>query len=177
MQIIPLDQAPEFAEICAAWSFGQSAGRTRNETLNDVVKRYKNRAKGKDIIDLSHTWVGLYNNFPAGMVSLRSIDHKDYLDYTPWLASLYVHHNFRRKGYGKRLCHFVEEKAKDIGYKQLYLYTRYSAKFYQGMGYKVITTVPYHLYDDHMVSIMSKDIVNKTDKQNHKQNKGDVLLT
>jgi len=54
------------------------------------------------------------------------------------IKSLYIRPNKMGMGVGKKLMQFIENKARDVGIKELTLYpTKYSKKFYKKLGYKI----------------------------------------
>ena len=58
-------------------------------------------------------------------------------DLTPWLAALYVAPEFRKRGIGAALIKAIEDHARNVGTKTLYLYTSEAETFYAGLGWSV----------------------------------------
>lgn len=147
IDIYPLSEKPEFAEICAVWSHGEWGAHMKNSSLQDTINCYKNKAKNSDKIPL--TWIGLINDKIAGMISLNEHDHEDHKDLSPWLASMFVHPTFRKKGYASALIQHLHKKAKKLGYDHLYLFTPDAMKLYEKNGWKVTGKVrdPRGIYD------------------------------
>lgn len=60
-----------------------------------------------------------------------------------WLS---VHKDFQKQGIGKKLVAFVEQKAKKLGFRGIYLYShkdrKAAHKFYNKIGYKKINEFP-----------------------------------
>jgi predicted N-acetyltransferase YhbS len=52
-----------------------------------------------------------------------------------WIESVIVHDSLRGKGIGKILMNFIEEKAKELGYSEIYLSTEDKEIFYKKCGY------------------------------------------
>ena len=56
---------------------------------------------------------------------------------TPWLAALFVAAEFRGRGIGAALVKAIEDHARKVGTKTLYLYTSEAEAFYAGLGWSV----------------------------------------
>ena len=72
---------------------------------------------------------------PAGscLFVREEIDPKH--DLTPWLAALYVAPEFRERGIASALVRAIEEHARNVGCKQLYLYTITAEPLYAKLGW------------------------------------------
>ena len=139
LEIYPLSEKPEYAPTCAAWSFGSWGCHQEDGSLEKSLSRSQERSNNKDHIPL--TWVGLENEKISGMVSLVSNDHPDHPELSPWLASMFIHPEFRKKGYASQLIQRLHNEAKKLGYTKLYLFTPDADKLYEKNGWKVIGQV------------------------------------
>lgn len=133
--IAPLSKHPEYAETCAAWSFGSWGCHCKGRTLSKSIKGYKDRTKNQDSIPL--TWVGILNKKIIGMISLVENDHDERKDLSPWLASMFVHPDYREKGYASKLIQFLHGEAQKLGFKKLYLYTPDAQQLYLKNNWKI----------------------------------------
>lgn len=140
MKIIPLSECPEFAEVCAAWSFGEWTSQIKGHTLSDSIKRYKDTAQNMGH-SLPKTWVAVIDRRPAGMVSLKETEHEDREDLSPWLGSLFVHSSYRNQGIAGKLCVHIFREAKRSGFDKVYLFTHSAAAYYKRLGFEKIGTV------------------------------------
>ncbi len=140
MKIVPLSECPEFAETCAAWSFGEWSSQVKGRKISDSLLRYQETSQG-NTNTLPITWVAVVDDRPAGMISLKENDHEDHQDLTPWLASLFVHSDYRGQDIARKLCTHVIEQAKDSGWDKIYLFTHSAPKLYEKFGFKNIGTV------------------------------------
>ena len=72
---------------------------------------------------------------PAGscLFVREEIDPKH--DLTPWLAALYVAPEFRGRSVATTLVRAIEEHARNVGCKQLYLYTITAEPLYAKLGW------------------------------------------
>lgn len=87
------------------------------------IERVKQRFQEHLNIDqLPLTVVAFCNGQPVGMCSLRENDGIR-PDLTPWLGSLVVHPDYQRQGIAPKLINAIKQKAKQLGFSQLYLFT------------------------------------------------------
>ena len=56
----------------------------------------------------------------------------------PWLASVYVPPEHRKKGIASALVRKVEEAARRIGFDRLYLFTSSAPALYAGLGWRML---------------------------------------
>ena len=139
LEIYPLSEKPEYAPTCAAWSFGSWGCHLEEASLQKSLTGYKERSENADKIPL--TWIAILNKKVTGMVSLVINDHPDHPELSPWLASMFVHPEFRKKGYASQLIQKLHAEAKNLNYKKLYLFTPDAEKLYEKNGWKIIGQV------------------------------------
>lgn len=89
------------------------------EDLAEVEISFRNHLN-KDALPL--TYVAFDGEEPVGMCSLRSDDGPK-TSLMPWLASLCIREDYRKRGIGKLLTQVVKEKAHKMGFSKLYLFT------------------------------------------------------
>jgi GNAT superfamily N-acetyltransferase len=77
----------------------------------------------------------------AGSVGLLANDHSRIRRWSPWLASLLVLPQFRRRGIGAMLVHEAVAIAARFGIERLYLYTDDAAAFYARLGWSMVERV------------------------------------
>jgi len=118
IQIFPLDERPQYAAVCAHWSYGQWVAR-RDVSFDINLLVYQERASSKT---LPRTFVICSDSFPAGMVSVKENDMRSRLDLSPWLSALYVMPGYRKKGLAERLVECVKEYARALGFAAIYLF-------------------------------------------------------
>ena len=86
-RIIPLSECPQFADVCAAWAFGQW-GSQRGGSLERTQLRFAHCSRPSD----DHlTLMMIDGDRPVGMASLWPSDDHQRQDLTPWLAGVFVH--------------------------------------------------------------------------------------
>jgi N-acetylglutamate synthase-like GNAT family acetyltransferase len=85
------------------------------------------------------TFVALFNDKPVGMCSLRENDGIR-PDLMPWLGSLVVDPDYQKQGIGEKLINATKEKAKQLGFEQLFLFAFDPTipEYYQKLGWQKI---------------------------------------
>ncbi len=81
--------------------------------------------------------LGLINDRELiGFISLFKYDGEEKRDLTPWYATMYVKNRYREKGYSKILNEAIQDTARSLGYKKIYLksnlvnyYEKFEAKY------------------------------------------------
>ncbi len=86
-----------------------------------------------------------------GSAAIVSNDMDTRMDLSPWLASVYVNPEYRKKGIGTELVKHVTEYARSAGFKNLYLFTPDQEKFYRGLGWLSISK---EIYREQSVTVM-----------------------
>lgn len=105
----------EYIKLCSLeWGTPKS-----EEELKDYIKRKKESIHNDDeVIDI----LALINGGEMiGFISLFKTDGDERNDLSPWYATMYVKKNYRGNGYSKILNNALIDKAKEMGYKKVYL--------------------------------------------------------
>jgi GNAT superfamily N-acetyltransferase len=89
------------------------------------------------------TFVALADGKPVGSASLVDYDMEDRDDLTPWLASVYVLPEYRRRGIASALVNRVIEEARALSVETLYLFTWDQERLYAGLGWSVLERTEY----------------------------------
>jgi N-acetylglutamate synthase-like GNAT family acetyltransferase len=135
MKIVPLAERPDLAEQVSAWGFDEwghlSKGQTPQTRLAEV--------RGEMNVDrIPVTFVALGED--GGIVGTAALIFDDLVGdpRNPWLASVYVPPEHRKKGIASALVRAVEGKARELGYKHLYLFTTSAPALYAGLGWRAL---------------------------------------
>jgi N-acetylglutamate synthase-like GNAT family acetyltransferase len=98
------------------------------------------------------TFVALFNAKPIGMCSLRENDGIR-PDLMPWLGSLVVDPDYQKQGIGEKLINATKEKAKQLGFEQLFLFAFDPTipEYYQKLGWQKIGL---DQFKEHPVTVM-----------------------
>jgi len=73
---------------------------------------------------------------PLGSASIVEHDMDVHLEWTPWLASVFVHPDHRRRGLGAALVRRATAEAQALGVPDLYLFTPDQARLYGRLGWR-----------------------------------------
>jgi predicted N-acetyltransferase YhbS len=128
----------------AGWLHAEFGHRGRGSNLQTRIERIRRRAKRRDI---PLTFVAREKGVVVGTASLVAHDMETRLDLTPWLASVYVLPNYRRRGFGSSLCKRVVQEAHRLGFGRLYLFTFDRKTFYERLGWKAVQRGHYHTHE------------------------------
>jgi GNAT superfamily N-acetyltransferase len=153
MEIHNLSTHREVIPVIAKWFYQEWPYLYPNRTLSDIEQAIEGKKIKNKILT---TLVAFEGEILLGTVSLKIHDMNIRLDLTPWLAGLYVEEHWRRQGIGTALVNAIEQKAKAISIRRLYLYTLKSEGFYIRLGWRVKERTEYHGFQ---VPIMEKEII------------------
>jgi GNAT superfamily N-acetyltransferase len=89
--------------------------------------------------DMPLTYVALYDETPVGSCTLE-LNGGIRPDIEPWIGDLVVDRNYQKQGIGKLLLNKAIEKAKQLNFKKLYLFTFDPSipSYYEKLGWKKI---------------------------------------
>lgn len=106
--------------------------------------------------DFPLTYIALDEGASVGACTLQL--HDDIRpDLSPWIESVVVDKNYQRQGIGKMLLDVAVVKAKELGFKKIYLFAFDPAisAYYQCLGWKMIGVDEFNV---HPVEVMELDI-------------------
>jgi GNAT superfamily N-acetyltransferase len=118
LTIYPLYKKRSLYPILAYWSFNNWYIH-RNVPFRLVLHDYRRRAS---MSTLPFSFIAMWNDIPAGMISIKEADLANRNDLTPWLSALFVAPEFRKKNIGSSLIDTVLAAGKRIGYKRIFLF-------------------------------------------------------
>ncbi len=78
-----------------------------------------------------------------GSASLVAHDMDTRMDLSPWLASVLVAPEHRRRGVGTALIHRVVDEARTLGFRTLYLFTPDKEALYTKLGWQFLERTEY----------------------------------
>lgn len=149
MKIVDLKEIPDIISMLAKWHHEQWSYLSPQTSLENRIEKYY-KYLGEALIP--STYVACENSTVMGSASIVKHDMKTRMEYSPWLASVYVHPEHRCKGIGSRLVSYVMATAEKNGLESLYLFTPDKEKFYKRLGW---TTIHNESYNNTQVSIMT----------------------
>ena len=152
MRVVPLVERPDLAEQVSVWGFGEWGHLNPGQTLD----QRRARIQGKMNVDrVPIAFVALGDD--EGIVGTASLifDDLEGDPRNPWLASVFVPAEHRKKGVASALVRTVEDAARRIGYDRLYLFTSTAPSLYEGLGWKALEQRDYR---GEIIQVMEKPL-------------------
>lgn len=138
LKILNLLDATEYVEEVSYWLW-QEWGEAAGYTLDELVYRTRHCMAQSGV---PQTFIALYDDTAAGVVSLWMNDLKTRQDLYPWMATLYVKPEYRKLKIGQALQIASIEAARDTtDYPYLYLITEHD-DYYEKTGWEFVEKVP-----------------------------------
>ena len=134
MHIDYLAKRTDLIPTLARWHLAQWAYLNPGDSLERRIARLQKHCEPDPI---PTTFVACDDDTPLGSASLGTHDMDTYPDLSPWLASVYVDSQHRRRGIGTALVRRVSEEAQNLGHKTFYLFTPDRDAFYARLGWQV----------------------------------------
>ncbi|MBP8083310.1 MAG: GNAT family N-acetyltransferase [Spirochaetes bacterium] len=136
VRIIHLSSSMKSVDIMAKWAHEKWFA-PHNISYNAVLKDYRKRC---NVNSLPSAFVAKDEIRTCGMVSLKQFDLLSRKDLSPWLSSLYVLPEYRKKGVGSALVRVCEKEAERLGYSEMFLFVDYRdsahlEKYYTSLGW------------------------------------------
>lgn len=102
--------------------------------------------------DMPLTYIALYNETPVGSCTLQLKDDVR-PDLGPWIESVVVDPKYQKQGIGKMLIDVTVQKAKELGFRNIYLFAFDPAltDYYQRFGWQKIG---FDEFKSHTVTVM-----------------------
>jgi predicted N-acetyltransferase YhbS len=122
-------------------------------SVERVITRFADHLNDSN---LPITFVALDSDLLVGMCSLRENDGIR-PDLTPWLGSLVVDPKYQRQGIGRMLIDMTLLKAKELGFKKLYLFAFDPTipEYYKRLGWRKIGMDE---FKSHPVTVMEVEL-------------------
>ena len=105
--------------------------------------------------ELPIAWLAHDGSRAIGTAALRKHDLPERVDLSPWLGGVYVAREFRGQGVASLLCRTVEERARQLGFRSLHLFTLDQQALYEHLGWRSIERTSWRT---HSADIMTKEI-------------------
>jgi GNAT superfamily N-acetyltransferase len=126
---------PHLADSLAEWFYdewGRSNPNTSLEKTRGWVAGHANRG------NLPMAFVAIRSGQPLGASCLRSTDLSSRPDLGPWLGSVYVVPEQRKRGLGSLLVKRAEKEAWKLGVSELFLFTYDQERLYASLGWSFL---------------------------------------
>ena len=135
MEITYLADHLEYLPILAAWHHGEWGYIRPGDT---VEARQLRLGKECGHGEVPTTVIALENGTLLGSAMLIESDMETRKELSPWLASVFVAPESRRRGIGAALVQRIIHEARALGFPRLYLYTPSEEQFYASRGWSVL---------------------------------------
>ena len=126
---------PELADTLAEWFYnewGRSNPNASPETTRAWIRDHANRNT------LPLAVIAFSAEVPVGAACIRATDLASRPDLGPWLGSVYVVAEHRRRGIGRQLVARAEKEAWSQGIKKLFLFTYDQEQLYASLGWRFV---------------------------------------
>jgi GNAT superfamily N-acetyltransferase len=151
MKIVNIIEYPEYLEILCDWHQEQWSYLNPGQTWNQRLAQMQEDLNSNFV---PSTFIALEGDTLLGSAAILAQDMAIHLDWSPWLASVFVSPEHRRKGIGASLVKHVMKEAENNAVKTLYLYTPDAEQFYERLDWVILEQVNYY---DEDVTIMKLD--------------------
>ncbi len=139
MQIDFLADNPAHIPVLASWLHGQWGHLRPGATLeNRIEKLHSHLRRAVPLTLVAHE-----EGKPLGTASLIESDLSTRPDLKPWLASVFVPPEHRKRGVGAVLVRGIMEVCRGLGYGEFYLWTPDRAEFYRKLDWETMFVEEY----------------------------------
>jgi GNAT superfamily N-acetyltransferase len=113
---------------------------------NNITELEKELLLAKNDIGLPNIYYLAEKEEVIAIIGLleEDLELEEYSQYSPWLANLIVKPAYRLQGIASILCARLLKDAKELGYKEVYLYTHDATDFYTKRNGVVIKELFYN---------------------------------
>jgi GNAT superfamily N-acetyltransferase len=160
MHIVSIAARPDLVKTVAQWQWNEwghrEPGGSPTAWIADLDRQAANPGQ------IPHTFVALEGDEPLGSASVVAQDAETFRasprqrNLTPWLASVYVRPEARRRGVAMALVRHVMAEVAALGVTPFYLFTEGARGLYEKIGWRVIGTDHYAGLD---MTIMAVDLM------------------
>ena len=151
VEIVTTAARPDLIQAAAEWIW-REWGIRRGRALAAVAARMAARTAP---CGPEQSIVLLDGGVPAATASLVHQDLDARPDLTPWLASVFVHPDFRGRGHAPRLVRSIEASCAAAGVATLYLNSHTAVPLYAKLGWQPIGSAADL---DTVVTVMRRDL-------------------
>ena len=152
MRVVPLVERPDLVEQVSAWGFAEWGHLNPGQTLEQRTVRIRGKMN-VDRVPIAFVALDEEDRI-AGTASLI-FDDLEGDPRNPWLASVFVPPEHRKKSIASALVRTVEDAARRLGYTRLYLFTSSAPTLYAGLGWRALEQRDYR--GEH-IQVMDKSL-------------------
>ncbi|MBR2817965.1 MAG: GNAT family N-acetyltransferase [Reyranella sp.] len=152
MRVVPLVERPDLVEQVSVWGFAEWGHLNPGQTLEERTARIR----GKMNVDrIPIAFVALDEEGRIVGTASLIFDDLEGDPRNPWLASVFVRPEHRKKGIASALVRTVEDAARRLGYSRLYLFTSSAPALYAGLGWQALEQ---RVYRGEHIQVMDKSL-------------------
>ncbi|OJU39194.1 MAG: hypothetical protein BGN99_26110 [Alphaproteobacteria bacterium 65-37] len=152
MRVVPLVERPDLVEQVSVWGFAEWGHLNPGQTLEERTARIR----GKMNVDrVPIAFVALDEEGRIVGTASLIFDDLEGDPRNPWLASVFVRPEHRKKGIASALVRTVEDAARRLGYSRLYLFTSSAPALYAGLGWQALEQ---RVYRGEHIQVMDKSL-------------------
>ena len=134
-KVVALTEHPHHWQTAAEWSFEAWQHEFPSDTVQTYLDQYAlARSKPKQLLEV---FAAVTDN--DQLLGVATLVHDDELpdapEPGPWLAAVFVTANARKHGAGSALVNQVVNRARELGYTKLFLYTEHAQPWYETKGW------------------------------------------
>ena len=148
MHIVPLNNYVQLIPTVGEWLYNEWGMHSPGGSIERA------KASLRELPDdsgLPYSLIALRGEVPIGVARIVRLDMYIRPMLSPWLASVYVHPEFRKSGIGTSLCRSIVNYAESKDFNQIFLFTPDRASFYSYQGWELYETT---VYQEKEVTIM-----------------------
>lgn len=149
MHLANLKDHRDFIPTLAAWHHAQWSELNPQKTIEMRIAALERHLEGGP---LPVTFIAVEDGRPVGSASLVERDLATHAHLAPWLASVYVASEHRRRGIGGQLVRRVVEEAARLAVERLYLFTLDQEPFYTELGWSLLER---NHFQGHAIAVMT----------------------
>ncbi len=155
MMIIDLATAPDQVSTIAQWHQREWGHLHPGQTLQDRITGMQPFLAANT--GLPRMWVMTHEQEPIGTAALVACDLDTHPEWSPWLASVFVLPEHRKKGRGKALIRHAMHAAQQMQYPVLTLFTPDQSALYESLGW---LTIAQERYQGEDITLMQTHLAN-----------------
>ena len=141
MEIRDLADCPEHVPVLADWfhaEWGHTVSWGTVQGFRDKLLTHLGRGT------LPLALVALDGGAPVGTASLRPAEMAARPELGPWLGGMYVRTDARGRGVGEALVRAAEQRAREMGFGEMYLFATDREAWYRRLGWSVLGPAEHH---------------------------------
>ena len=140
-KVVALAEHPHHWQTAAEWSFAAWHHEFPSDTVQTYLDQYRLAASNPERLIEIYAAVDSDNKL-LGVATLVDDDElPDAPEPGPWLAAVFVTPDARKFGVGSALVEHVSNRARELGYPEIYLYPEHQELWYASKGWTKIRDI------------------------------------